>query len=152
VWKISHDAWRRTPVSFPEWFAMPMVEAISMTLPWDIERAGVVSGFVLNIGGRDPIVDGAPWYLTAQCPWVLSGGGKNVSWDDDDLGDDIVAAVVGRQIVQVGALSEDGDEPTFTLSDGFRLVLSPFSDPFPGPDPYWIRVWGTTWSYERKVS
>jgi hypothetical protein len=136
------------PLSFGRWWSMPLVDGLRVTLPWRVEWAGVVSGFVLNMGGADPIVDNHQWHLTVQCPWALEGNGlmaRDTDEDDDPAG--VVAGLVGRSVIGIDALSPRGDDPTFVISGGFRLAVSTTSDPPGAVDSYWASVWGATFVY-----
>jgi len=145
-----YEAWKRLPLSFSEWQALPGLEWMRLTLPWQVERAEVVSGYMLNMGGRDSLVEDAQWFLTVDCPWRLCGQDGSVSWEDDDSEmAKVVDCLPGTSVLEVQAASVNGDEPVFTLSNGWWLEVSPFSDLHPASDPYVIQVWGTTFVYNR---
>jgi len=151
LWKrprFSYVAWQRLPLSFPQWRSLPGLEWMRVTLPWRVERAEVVSGYLLNLGGRDSLLDDAQWSLIVDCPWRLVGQGEGTSWECEDAAKTITD-LVGHDVVGIDALSDRADEPVFLFSDGWRLEVSPSSDAWPNSDPYWVQVWGSTYVYNR---
>jgi hypothetical protein len=147
---IDFEVWKQLPVSFSEWWGLPKVRRMQMTLPWTVEHSAIVSGYLFNLGGRDPLVNGSRWSLIADCPWHLESGGQVLDWDDEEVGMSVIPSkLISLNVVDIQAQSVIGDELTFTFSDGAILKVSPFSDRYPNSDPFWVDIWGSSIVYNR---
>ena len=97
---------------------MNTYDVITAALPLTIRAVELQDPVVVLIGDR--------WSLTLMCPWYLDTPGRSVSWESQDL-DDEVGDLVGQEIVQVSA-GPDVIDPTFHLSGGMTPTVRADSD------------------------
>jgi len=142
---IDFSMWQKLPLSYARWWALPDVEWLRTTLPWEVQWVRMGDDRWLTVGGPDSLVLDWQWVMHVDCPWRLSDGDLVAISSDDEPSYPRVSARLSRLpgVSILGVEAGPGSGLLFSLSDGSWLSISPGTDSWP-PESYRVHVWGST--------